>query len=230
MNVGVKVFLLTLPWTRSCYPNWIVTEGHRAAACRSEAGLIVDTLPVQTEPSLPPNYAYMYTHTHSHSYVCTPTCTHTCTKWSNYTEALTDTLIYVWPPTKKREQNQLAITALSTGLSPPGSRVLKIKDRVHTACLYHSIHSFPMGETDQCSISIHTASKLTLHNSRSWKCEGFSCCLEVKRPSLGFLCRRWSCQTGQKTVAGKVETTKKPRYNLRLLVSSGRKSEEAVLG
>lgn len=118
-------------------------------ACRSEAGLIVDTLPVQTEPSLPPSHTY----------------THTPSQLHRGPDRHFDLCLAT---NKKREQNQLAITALSTGLSPPGSRVLKIKDHkspYNTSIPLHIL--IPTGKTQISAQSPYTqlVSKLCVCNT-----------------------------------------------------------------
>lgn len=69
MDAEVK---LSVEFSSNMYVAAIPTLRVRGAvACRSEGGLIVDTLPMQTEPSLPPLHMHTNTHasTNAHTHI-----------------------------------------------------------------------------------------------------------------------------------------------------------------
>jgi len=157
--------------TCSCYPNWIVTEGQKSGGLQIRGWINCWHSP---RPNRTLTTPILHTRTH--------TDIHTLSQLHSGLDRHFDLCLAT---NKKREQNQLAITALSTRLSPPGSRVLKIKDRVHTTCLYHSIYSFPLGRQISAQ-SPYTQSPnwlsvtLVLRGSSS---------LEVRETGLRLKCR-----------------------------------------
>lgn len=123
-SIGRGFSLLTLVQSWSWCPSWIVTLGQESRGLQIGGWINCWHIPR-------PNRTLTYPHTH--------------TDTDKYTVPPPHPPLYHGPDThfdtclaankKISEQNQLAITAVNTGLSPPGNRVLEIKDRANTTPL-----------------------------------------------------------------------------------------------